>query len=143
MSEASTEEQRQAQSPFNLSLIVSCLFVVIIALLAFLWRRERSAGAKAQKDLVGMRKMCKEMALREMTIRMQAAGSAGRVHPFTRADLVATREVRLDGKNRQVLEITGAAGLRLGFGAGDVILVSKLPSPATEPASKPSTTSQP
>ena len=136
MSEASTEEQRQVQAPFNLSLIVSGLFVAIVALLAFLWMRERSAGAKAQKDLAGMRQ---QLALQEGINSMLAAQSAGRVQPFARADLVATREVRLDDKKLQILEITAAAGCRLGFGTGDVIVVSAAPPPATKPASKPST----
>lgn len=141
MSEASTEEQRQVQAPFNLSLIVSGLFVAIIALLAFLWMRERSAGAKAQKDLAGMRQAY-DLALREMTTRMMMEGTTRGVQPFGRADLVATRKVQMDDKKLQILEITAAAGRRLGFGTGDVIVVSKAP-PATKPASKPSTATQP
>ena len=145
MTEAPREEKRQVQSPFNLSLIVSGLFVVIIALLAFLWMRERSAGAKAQKDLVGMRRLCEQMNDR-LTVQkalhsMLAAESTGRVKPFGRTDLVETREVRLDDKKLQILEITAAAGRRLGFGPGDVIVVSKSP-PATKPASRPSTATQ-
>lgn len=130
-----------------MSLIVTGLFVVIIALLAFLWMRERAAGAKAQKDLAGMRQQCvqmgKQLALQEGINNMLAAQRAGRVQPFARADLVATREVRLDGKNRQALHITAEAGRRLGFRAGDVIVVSEAPPAATQPASKPSTGSRP
>lgn len=141
MSEPPEKAQQKVPTPLNFSVIVSGLFVVIIALLAVLWMRERAAGAKAQKDLAGMKQMCKDMALREMTMRMMMEGSAGR--PFTRADLVATRDVRLDGKNRQALHITAEAGRRLGFRAGDVIVVSEAPPARTQPAGAASTPPRP
>ena len=64
-------------------------------------------------------------------MRMMMEGTG---RPFTRADLVATRDVRLDGKNRQALHITAEAGRRLGFRTGDVIVVSEAPTARTQPA---------
>lgn len=147
MSEPSQEVQRQVRTPINFSLIVTGLFLVIIALLAFLWMRERAARFKAQADLAQMeqqyRQVGKQRVLQDTLNRMLATKSGRGVEPFARADLVATRDVRLDGENRQVLEIRAEAGRRLGFGAGDVIVVSKAPAAATQPASKPSTGSRP
>ena len=146
MSESSQNQQRQGR-PFNFSLIVSGLFVVIIALLAVLWKSERSARIGAEQDLA---KMLQEYRLRgeQQTLhaelgRMLAARRAQTVAPFGREDLVATKKMDLNGKDRQVLEINAEAGQRLGFRAGDVIVVSEAPTARTQPAGAASTPPRP
>ena len=147
MNEPSGRGQQQERAPLNFSLIVSGLFVVIIALLAILCMRERTSRVRAQNDLATMARRHKEQgkqqALQQALSRMLAAGSGRGVQPFGRADLIASRDVRLDGKSRQALYVTAEAGRRLGFRAGDLIIVSKVPPAATQATSEPSTGPRP
>lgn len=147
MNEPSGQRQQQERAPLNFSLIVSGLFVVIIALLAILWMRERTSRVRAQNDLATMTRRHKEQGKQQVVqqalSRILAAESGRGVQPFGRTDLIASRDVRLDGKNRQGLYVTAEAGRRLGFRAGDLIIVSKVAPAATQAASEPSTASQP
>jgi len=60
MNEPSGRGQQQERAPLNFSLIVSGLFVVIIALLAILCMRERTSRVRAQNDLATMARRHKE-----------------------------------------------------------------------------------
>jgi len=100
---------------------VGVLMVLIIALLAALWARERAARLSAQRELAKALRQCRGM--QSALGQIIAQNTAGRTQPIHRADL-PTRTVRLDGVTRPLLLVGSAAGRRMGFAAGDMILIT-------------------
>ncbi len=108
---------------------VGVLLVIIIAMLAVLWVRERRgriaaevAAARAETALNG---------LKEILGGVLTATERGPARPVQRDDL-PSREADLDGRRRTLLELGASAGRRLGFRPGDLILVGE-DSPSTQP----------
>ncbi len=107
--------------------LIGGLLVLIIALLAFLWMRERSRRFEAEIRLAELsQKMSQSMSqdpvaefLRKMSIRKIPA----QVQGVRREDLPAKR-VDLDGRSRRLFRVSAAAGERMGFLPGDVIEVA-------------------
>lgn len=124
-------ETRSAQRQF---LLIGGLLVVMIAMLAFLWTRERRMRKQVEGELARttIRQEALNQTLGNLLMR-QVSGQAVR-----REDLPA-RRAQLDGEPVTLLQLSTAAGERLGFAPGDLIRV--IPAPTTAPArTQPRTT---
>lgn len=106
---------------------IAVLLVLIIATLAALWMRERSARRDAQS---AMPDQLKSLLAQLDVAHMPSTAS------IDRADL-QVRTVNLDGESRQAFTITPAVGERMGFLPGDVVIVAQ---PASQPAMQASPT---
>lgn len=116
-----TNGPTRPQSGAKSLMTVGILLVVIIALLAVLWARERAARITAHRDATAATAKYTRMqsALGEMlTKRLD-----GQIQPVQREDLPA-RQVDLNGRKRTLLDISAAAGQRMGFRPGDLVLVA-------------------
>jgi len=116
--------EKAGESDKLFTAVVSLLMVGIIAMMAVLWYRERSARQSAETELVKIQSMLGKLA------RDGGLPGAGRgVGP---GDVVGRRE--LEGmQGIRAIIITPQAGDRLGLRPGDVLLVAE-PQPATAPA---------
>jgi hypothetical protein len=105
--------------------IVGVLLVVIIAVLAVLWRKERCARADAERRLS---ELTKSQALPAELQRVLAGSPTmlppddGPPRPVQREDLPA-ETLQFKGRSRTVLYISPDAGRRFGFRNGDLIVV--------------------
>ncbi|MCE5326118.1 MAG: hypothetical protein LLG01_06850 [Planctomycetaceae bacterium] len=124
----------------SLTMVAAGLLVLIIVLLGVLWYRERQGRLAAERRAAAMAALGagggQAGAVNEILAEMLQK-QAGAVQPFSRADLERTRELVVDGRPRQALVVSAAAGQRLGFLPGDVVMVEK--SPTTAPASAAAT----
>ncbi|MCE5277063.1 MAG: hypothetical protein ABFD92_08270 [Planctomycetaceae bacterium] len=134
-----TESERQSNRDSLFTLAAAGLLVLIIVLLSVLWYRERQGRLAAESRVAAMAAMGAGagVPVNEMLVEM-VHKQAGAVQPFARADLERTQELVVAGQVRQALVISAAAGQRLGFLAGDVVIVDKAPAavPATAPATR-------
>ncbi len=128
-----TQSTRSSQNRTgaNYLVTVGVLLVIIIALLAVLWVRERRArvaaeqtAATAQRELEGLKAV--------LGRTLMTRGRGGDIRPVQRDDL-PYRKVDLDGRRRAMLELGASSGRRLGFRPGDLILIGEDP-PTTQPA---------
>jgi hypothetical protein len=108
---------------------VGVLLVCIIALLSILWVRERSARTAAERDRDAA-EGARDAAVRKYDGLAQAVGAvmdgALKAQARTiRRDELPTREAKFEGRPRSVLELDPAAGRRMGFAPGDLILVAE------------------
>jgi len=122
-----TATAADAASPTYL-MVVGGLLVLIIAMLAVLWMRERSRRVTAEKDLMELVERNQKMA--GLFSQMMAGGPKGLmgheepVRAVSREDL-PRKTIALDGKSVQALSVSAAAGERFGFAPGDVVLVAE------------------
>ncbi len=105
------------------------LMVVIIALLAALWVRERSGRIAAQQNAIRWELQFKN--LRGALGNLLPPGAQKATRPVVREDL-PSKVVELDGRTARLLEVSASAGRRFGFRQGDLILVRGEP-PTTQP----------
>ena len=123
---------------------VGALLVMICATLAVLWILERRGRVRAESDAARLRQDLEAtagaLAQGAMMRQMQRAAGAPGPQPVPREDLAA-QFVEHEGARRQVLLLPAAAGRRLGFEVGDLILIS--PAPTTAPSTAPSSGSPP
>lgn len=118
---------------------IAVLLVLIIATLAALWMRERSARRDAQSQLNEFTQAALPDQLNNMLAQM-AITRMPSTKPIDRADL-QVRTVNLDGQSRQAFTVSPAAGERMGFLPGDVVIVAQ---PASQPATQDTpTTAEP
>jgi len=101
---------------------VGVLLVIIIALLAVGWVRERRARRTAQ--------LHRDTAVQKYEQMQSAVGALlsgemrDRIRPVRRDEL-PTREVRFENRRRSVLELDPATARKFGFAPGDLILVGE------------------
>jgi len=131
-------EQRQSDRPQGAPatssgylLVVGTLLVVIIALLAILWARERSGRMAAESTAAGWKYgyECLRGSLEQMLADQQAVET-----PIDRQSLPA-EQVTLNGQPAVALRIDGESGRAMGLAPGDVLIVATMP--ATQPGSPP------
>ena len=132
-----TDPRRPAVTDNRYFLVVGVLLLMIVLLLAALWVRERRTNAALLQDIsllqrAGTSKQQLQTVLKQMVGR--AGGAAWR--PLQREDLPA-ETVQWNGRPRQALRVSAAAGERMGLHPGDVLVVSE------PPATAPTTTSAP
>ena len=111
---------------------VGGLLVLIIAMLAVLWMRERSRRVEAEAAVVQLKEKAAQLPLllSMMTRSMPGPGSApaaeepslAPIRPFQRQDQVPVT-VTLDGVKREAFCLPADGAARFGFREGDVILV--------------------
>ena len=112
---------------------VAALLVVIIAMLAVLWHRERRGRIAAERDL---REAIGQSSKLQGALRgLVASGDLSAARPVQREDL-PVQMLMVDGQKRPALQLSASAGRRLGFRSGDLILVSEQPS-TSQPATAP------
>lgn len=99
---------------------VGVLLVIVIALLALLWMRERRARIAAEVNAARWQEKSKRLSGAVGDLLVKRGGQL--IQPIQRGDLPA-RVVDLDGQRRTVLEVGALAGRRLGFQPGDLVLV--------------------
>ena len=130
MNDHSQDAPPQANGRFIIA--VGGLLVLTIALLAGLWIRERKRAQRAEQKVVTLTQQNSKMSLL-MWQKMQ--------QPVARTtvprDRLKTRQVTLDGREVAALLLPAGQAQRLGFRAGDVVLVEQMPTTATAPADPP------
>ena len=131
-------------------LLIGGLLVLAITLLAVLWARERRARIRAQTDAAGLRHRLRTMQTLDKlaiwrpelpsTSPSDEGGGAnvsssapGLVRPVQRDDL-PIETVEIDGRRTKVLRIGAAAGTRVGFRPGDLVVVAEGGSATSVPA---------
>ena len=118
-------------SPDTYFLVVGLLLVTIIASLAVLWVRERRRRVVAEAQVARLAGQKRQMqGVLEQIVARQAAQPG----PAIRREDVPSRVGVVDGQRRSIFTIGAAAGERVGFQPGDVIVVGE--PPATSPASR-------
>ena len=125
--------------------MVGGLLILIIAMLAVLWVRERSRRVEAETTAAELKKEnAKLQFILGMTFKGGAAPSTAPaeegpssppIQPFQRQDQVPVT-VTLDGAKRAAFRLSAEGAARFGFREGDVILVM----PRAAPTSAPETT---
>ncbi|HUU22519.1 MAG TPA: hypothetical protein VM389_08285 [Phycisphaerae bacterium] len=133
MAEMSNGKERAAKAQTDLKQFIGIagLLVLIIALLAVLWVRERKARIGAENEAARLSQRVKTLerfALMGLASPAESgpAGAAegGEVRPVQRDDL-PVEHVEFMGRKTPVLHISPAAGQRFGFLPGDVIVVGR------------------
>ena len=125
-----TDNPPQADSRFIIA--VGGLLLLIIALLAGLWIKQRKRAQRAEQTVVTLTRQNSGMAILTRQ-QMQDRASRMAIH---REDL-QTRQVILDGRKLTALRLPAGEAQRLGLRPGDVVLVDQAPTPATAPATRP------
>jgi len=139
MVEMSNGEKNAAagQTDVKQFIVIAGLLVLIIAMLAVLWVRERGARIGAENEAARQSQRVKAIQRALMGLASPAeSGPAettdgGEVRPVQRDDL-PVEHVEFMGRKTPVLHISPAAGQRFGFLPGDVIVVAQ--PPASQPA---------
>ena len=126
--------------------MVGGLMILIVAMMAVLWVRERSRRVDAEAMVVELkRENAKLQLVLGMTMKSGPAMSAGpteegpslpRIQPFQRQDQFPV-PVTLNGVQREAYRLPADAAARFGFREGDVILVMPRGAPTSTPASAP------
>lgn len=112
-------------------LVVGLLLVMIIASLAVLWVRERKRRLAAEAGVARLTGQKRQM----QSVLEQFVGREGALGgPAVRRTDLPSRVGLLDGQRRAIFTISVAAGERVGFEPGDVIVVAGRP--ATSPATR-------
>ncbi len=133
MNEIHAEKNRTSRGADTRYLaLVGGLLVLIVALLAVLWIRERTNRISAQEQVVSLLRDRKGMQAGMQ--QMMLAQKFMAVQPVNREDMITERGV-LNGKTVTLVRISAAAGERFGFLPGDVVLVA--PTGRTPPTSGP------
>lgn len=115
-------------------IVVGVLMLFIIGMLAVLWSRERARRIEAEGDAqAAIEKLHKVESFlmkgmlgggdAKAQLQSATAEALPRSKPVNREDLVPAA-VTLDGRSREAFTISPAAGERMGFRGGDVIIVS-------------------
>jgi hypothetical protein len=125
-------QTRQSDRAFYL--LVTGLLIIIIALLAFLWLRERRAGGDLQQQMAEMELAFKQQ--RQALGQMLVAEARSQID----RDMLAARTLELDGQPRQALMISAKAAERIGLRPGDVLIVGEAPATRPSPATMPGPT---
>lgn len=115
-------------------MIVGVLLLMIIALLAGLWLRERVRAARAEVRAAQaqeeLRLRAKWTAQRALESLIESRG--GGLH------VVSTQELTINGKKTEAFKISPDLANEIGFGPGDVIIVEQPPpTTTTAPATRP------
>jgi len=114
------------QSPSQVSLAyqvtAGAVLLLIIALLAVLWVRERSARISAQ---IGRASIQQRQESIEAVLQNLISGQGERSATTLRRDELPTRTCRLDGNEREMFVLDARQGRRLGFAGGDLILIEQ------------------
>ena len=125
---------------------VGGLLLLIIAVLAALWIRERTRRVAAQRDVS---QLLEQSERDKRTLAQMMIGAMGRqmgaeseAKPFQRQDHKPVA-VTLDGARRQAYVLPASGAQRFGFQAGDVIVVEEETHATSAPASSPSPVSAP
>lgn len=133
MSELNTPDE-PSSSETKYFLLVGGLLLAVIILLAALWMRERKALVAVQKELVAARRNLATGGKLQAALGSFLGARRPEDRPLSREDLPLDT-VDWDGRPRQILRISAAAGERIGLLPGDVVEVAQ--PPATAPASAP------
>ena len=118
--QAIEDRTQSGLSPFY-AMLVGALLVVIIVALAFLWTSERRARVEAQQHEA-------EAACKLQTAQSLLLGS-GLTAPAAPEEKTPS-QVTLDGRPRRAVAVPAEVGERLGFDAGDVVIVQAASRPA-------------
>ena len=139
--------EREAPAPAEtgatdrmLLLIVGALLVCIIATLAVLWQRERSARVDAE-DRLAQRPAVNpaQMMMAQQMLQGQLAGDDRElVEPIQQREVMEKTSVDFQSRPRPLIRITAQAGQRFGFDPGDLVIiaVTSATQPATTQASR-------
>ena len=116
-------------SEYRFFVTVALLLVVIIVTLAALWRIERSKRFAAEEQLAQFQqKQLGDILGKMMTERVPPPPQT------VQRDVLPMQNLSIDGQMRAAFLLGAAAGERIGFKPGDVIIVSQ--AAATMPAGK-------
>ena len=137
---------QQPTSESRYSLLVTGLLVIIMVALSALWLRERSQRVKFQQQGVQLKKSLEEAKANLMfaglgggtsvdaavsKLQLMAENAQDPQFEIIREDL-ATIPMTVNGKSKQVLQLSGTIGRRAGFLPGDMIYITE--PPTTKPA---------
>ncbi len=118
--------------------LIGGLLVLIIALLSFLWMRERSRRFEAEIQLAELSQSMSHDPVAQFMRKMSIRKMPAQVQGVRREDL-PIRIVDLDERSRRLFRVSAAAGERMGFLPGDVIEVAgPADADSDAPASLPS-----
>jgi len=124
--EPDAPRQPSASTEQKQFLIIGGLLVMVIATLAVLWVRERSARAAAEQRANEIAKQSQDLPQMLNSQAMAAALAQfqnSQPQPIRREECPA-REITLDGDKRTGFEISPAVGKRIGdFQPGDILLI--------------------
>ena len=123
------EGDRASSTDARYFVLVGVLLVTILAALAWLWLAERARRVDAEEALMDLRRQ-RAVSLAEV-MRMGGAGQPAGGH--VRRDDLSPRQVTVDGRLREGFLVSESAGRRMGFRAGDVIIVAETPAPSSRP----------
>jgi len=116
-------------------MLVGGLMVVIIAMLAILWQKERRSRLLAEKNLAETRLLFEQR--QQALAQMLVSEGAMRQPPVDRKYLVPEL-VEFRGKVRPVFYVTPEAGRAIGFADGDLVDISPAPpGAASRPLQQP------
>ena len=121
-------------SEYRFFVTVALLLVVIIVTLAALWRIERGKRLDAEGQLAQFQSQFQQKQLGDILGKMMIEQVPPPPQTVQR-DVLPTQNLAIDGQMRAAFLLGAAAGERMGFKSGDVIIVSQ--APATMPAGKP------
>jgi hypothetical protein len=128
--------ERSADQATRHLVLIGGLMVLVIALLAVLWARERRRRVRAEGALADARL--------QLEVLRQTGGAGGWARPepgpTLRRDRLPAEAAELNGRPVTLLRLDADLARRLGLRPGDLLAVSPPTRPATRPASRPRTT---
>lgn len=132
MAEPTDKTARPPASEVRYLIAVGALGVLIIAMLAVLWLRERSARRDAEERCDSL---AKKLQAREVFSNILAGRSAPGPEPVSLAAVQRIDTVTIGGRQRVVIRLPADVGTRLGFQPGWLVEVAA--AAATQPAAGP------
>ena len=127
--------QPAASSDGRFVATVGVLLVVIIVALGWLWIKERRARIAAQQEQAETVSNNSGKAMQSLMERLKSGEGTAAVAPPIRRDDLPAQTIDLQGRQHTLFHVSQAAGNRMGFKAGDVIVVLDQP-PTTQPTGK-------
>jgi flagellar biosynthesis/type III secretory pathway M-ring protein FliF/YscJ len=141
------ESSGDSSSDSRFNFMVTGLMVIIVVALSALWLTERAQRGKYQREGVQLKKALEEANARAMfaglgggtpvdatlvnKLQLMAAQSQEPQFEIVREEL-ATVPMTVNGKPKQILQLSGTIGARAGFLPGDLIYITESPAKPAE-----------
>ena len=104
--------------------LIGGLMLLIIAMLCFLWMRERRRRFDVQSRFVELSQKTSQNPLAEFLQKMPIRNSLSSPQLAVRREDLSARKVQLDGQSRKLFSVSVSAGERMGVLPGDVIEIN-------------------